>query len=176
MISYVIWKHTLMWYHLWYHTWYYIWYYIVSMISCYKYDIIYDIMRQDMISYIISYIYHRHSICTVYAAVPFQPPIFPRHSVLMQSMVGITLTGGICSSAVLVSWKRDWTNSMPYSWSSGCLTCSKTTCHTEQAGQRAGISKKHTVFFTRYATFCFLVGLRTSVTRALSMTTMQPHW
>ena len=74
---------------------------------------------------------------------------------------------GICSSAVLVSLLRDWTSCMTYLWN--CLNCSKKICQTEQAGQEAGISKKHTVFFTRYATFCCLVGQRTLV--ALSTAT-----
>ena len=77
--------------------------------------------------------------------------------------------GGICSSVVLVSLLWVWTNSMPYQWS--CLICSRKTCHTEPAGQRAGILRKRTVFFTRCVTFCCLVGPRTSVTRALSMAT-----
>ena len=78
--------------------------------------------------------------------------------------------GGICSSVVLVSLLWVWTNSMPYQWS--CLICSRKTCHTEPAGQRAGILRKHTVFCTRCVTFCFLVGPRTSVTKALSMATL----
>ncbi len=78
--------------------------------------------------------------------------------------------GGICSSDVLVSRLWVWTNSMPYQRS--CLICSRKTCHKEPAGQRAGILRKHTVFFTRCVTFCCLVGLKTSATRALSMATL----
>jgi hypothetical protein len=58
---------------------------------------------------------------------------------------------------------------MLYPWS--CLKCSRKTCHTEPAGWRAGISKRCTAFFTRCKIFCCLDGLRTSVTRALSMGT-----
>ena len=42
----------------------------------------------------------------------------------------------------------------------------------EPAGQRAGILKRHTAFFTRCVIFCCLDGLRTSVTRAQSMGTL----
>ena len=71
------------------------------------------------------------------------------------------------NSAVSDSLLRDWTNSMIYQWS--CLNCSKKKCQTELAGRKAGISEKHIVFFTRCATFFYLVGLKTSLTRALSM-------
>ena len=75
--------------------------------------------------------------------------------------------GGICSSAVSVSMQRDWINFTPYLWN--CLKCSKKTCQTEQEDHKIEISKRHTVFFTRCATFCCSVGQRISVTRALSM-------
>jgi hypothetical protein len=63
-----------------------------------------------------------------------------------------------------------WTNSMLYPCS--CLNCSRKTCHTELGGLRAGISKRSTAFFTRCVIFCCLDGLRTPVTRALSMGTL----
>ena len=140
-----------------------------------RYDIIYDIMfpltRNDWVLAL-----HCRFILSM------RPSVKPRRD--QNSMAWLRLStqvmtssrsfwlhcGGICSSVGLVSPLWDWRNSMPCQWS--CLNCSRTTCHTERVGQRAGILKKHTVFFTRCVTFCCLVGLRTSVTRALSMATL----
>ncbi len=65
---------------------------------------------------------------------------------------------GICNSPVLDLLLRDWTNSMIYQWS--CLNCSKKICQTELAGRKAGISRKHIVFFFRCATFFYSDGLK----------------
>jgi hypothetical protein len=49
---------------------------------------------------------------------------------------------------------------MPYLWTAGTAQTKYARQNRQARRQKAGISKKHTVFFTRYATFCCLVGLR----------------
>jgi hypothetical protein len=139
-------------------------------------DIMYDIIS-DFIYHIISdFLFHvlhcRFSLSTT-PSVKLYPvqncTVWPLSlTQVMKSSRSFWLhCGGICSSAVSVSMLWGWTNSMPYQWS--CLKCSRKTCHTELAGQRVRISKRHTAFFTRCVIFCCLDGLRTSATRDLSM-------
>jgi hypothetical protein len=56
----------------------------------------------------------------------------------------------------------DWKSFMPYQWN--CLTCLRKTCQTKRAVSKVGISKKHIVFFIRYAISCSWVGPRSLAT------------
>ena len=132
-----------------------------SMISC------------NMMQDIIQPLCHCRSYLSTTASVEPRPvPNFMGWSQLLTQVMKSSRFswrhyGGICSSAVLDSLLRDWTNSMPYQLS--CLNCSRRTCQNELAGRKVGILKKHTVFSTRCATLFCLVGQRTLLTRALSM-------
>ena len=133
-------------------------------------DITYDIIHR-----LNNCVVARYGRCVLSTTPSVQPRADHHSMVWLQLWIQVTKSlrsfwlrcGGICSSAVLVSLQRDWTNCMPYLWN--CSKCSKKTCQTEQEDRKVGISKRHIVFYIRCATFCCSVGQRTLVTRAPNM-------